>query len=528
MEHAGHGVASLGSAIGDQARCCGKGAFNGDPGPSTATRDISSSRTIGRADTGPHGAPVLGLAPYLGLGHGTRPRIPMTQPAEPAAIQRRPLFTGASLSAASQVATAATGALVSVVLARLLGPAGLGDYNLLLSLVVVLLAVGTIGLDFGLSYAVARNEWSPRDALAQTQFVGLMLGLCALAVGVVMYHATQKTVFSSIDEAEILLALACLPFALTTQLAGALALAIDRYEIAALVPSLQSGLTLVLTAILAPLLGLKGALAGFLAAYLLSALVLFIVNVRGVGPPTSDWLSATWPRCRSAIRFGFGLSLTSALWLVIQRLDLFLLSAFVSSAVLGQYALAFSITTAQLLLPRALGQVLLPRIARLGAASEADQRAVTMKSLRHGVLLVTLTALVMAALLPLTPLVFGDQFGATVPLAEVLVPGVAAAGLISVMSPALAGHGRPRLVTRLGILGLLIAGLFYGVLIPLFEAWGAAIASSVAYLLIAATYATALHRYGVVQKPSDWRPSREELHDYRDLSRALVRRIRSV
>jgi antigen flippase len=418
--------------------------------------------------------------------------------------------------------------VISVVLARLLGPSGLGDYNLLLSLVVVLLAVGTLGLDFGLSYAVARNEWSPKQALAQSQFAGLCLGLCALGVGSVTYLATRNTVFSGIDETEVLLALACLPFALTTQLAGALALAVDRYEIAALVPCLQSGLALVVTAVLAPLLGLEGALAGFLLAYLLSAVVLLIANVRAVGLPPPNWVEATWARCRSAVRFGFGLSLTSALWLVIQRLDLFLLSAFVSSTVLGQYALAFSITTAQLLLPRALGQVLLPRIARLGTASEKDQRTVTTKSLRHGVLLVTLTALGMAALLPLIPLVFGDQFGATVPLAEVLVPGVAAAGLISVMSPALVGHGRARQVTRLGVLGLLLAGVLYGIFIPLFEAWGAAFASSAVYLLIAAIYASALHRTGVVQSPSDWRPSREELNDYRTLGRALGRRMRSA
>src|SRR4051812_42985491 len=159
----------------------------------------------------------------------------MNQPAEPAAASRRPLFTGASLSAASQVATAATGAVISVVLARLLGPSGLGDYNLLLSLVVVLLAVGTLGLDFGVSYAVARDEWSARSALAQTQLAGLFLGLLGNAAGAVVYLATRATIFSGIQPMEVVLALACLPFAVTTQLAGALALAIDRYEISALV-----------------------------------------------------------------------------------------------------------------------------------------------------------------------------------------------------------------------------------------------------------------------------------------------------
>src|SRR3954471_17658367 len=82
---------------------------------------------------------------------------------------RRPLFAGASLSAAAQVCTALTGALVGLLLARMLGAPGLGSYNLLISFMVLLLSAGTLGIDFGVSYLVSRLEWAPAEAVRQIQ-----------------------------------------------------------------------------------------------------------------------------------------------------------------------------------------------------------------------------------------------------------------------------------------------------------------------------------------------------------------------
>ena len=131
------------------------------------------------------------------------------------------------------------------------------------------------------------------------------------------------------------------------------------------------------------------------------------------------------------------------------------------------------------------------------------------------------TALLLAALLPLAPLVFGSGFQSTVGYGEILVPGAAAAGLISVMSPVLVGHGNARSVTRIGLAGLGASIWLYAALIPTLHAWGAAIASTVAYLSIAGCYAWAVARLGVVGRLSDWAPSRAELEDYRGLGRAV-------
>jgi O-antigen/teichoic acid export membrane protein len=438
----------------------------------------------------------------------------------PGERKRRPLFAGASLSAAAQICTALTGALVGLLLARTLGPSGLGSYNLLVSLMVLLVAAGTCGVDFGASFLVSRREWSPAEAARQIQVGALILGVAAFAMGCVVFLAGRSTVFAHLDLSDVLLLLSCLPFAISMQITASLAVAVEKYELAAAGPAVQSAISLILVAVLASSFGLTGAVGGFVGSYIFTGIGLARRMPRGLGPAPRDWPRSVVRMLRRAGGFGFGVSLTNALGQLVQRVDLFILSAFVSAATLGKYSLAFGLTSVQLLLPRALGQVILPRVASLGLDA-GDQHAVAQKGLRHAVILTTGTALVMAVLLPLVPLLYGKDFGATVPLAEALVPGVAVAGLTSVMAPLLVAHGFPKDVTALGVGGLAIACCFYASLIPLFGAWGAAVSSTISYVILGLLYAWALRRRRVVDALSDWLPRRADFRDYTSLARGL-------
>ena len=437
---------------------------------------------------------------------------------------RRPLFAGASLSAAAQFCTALTGALVGLLLARLLGAPGLGSYSLLISFMVLLLSAGTLGIDFGVSYLVSRLEWGPADAIRQIQVAAAVLGAATFGVGYAIFIAGRSTFFEHVSSSDVLLLLACLPFAISLQATASLAIALDRYELGAAGPAVQSVISLILIAILAVPFGLTGAVCGFVGSYVVTDVGLTARAVRTFGRARNGWIRDSLRRLRAAVRFGFGVSLTNALGQLVQRVDLFVLSAFVSAATLGKYSLAFGLTSVQLLLPRALGQVVLPRVAALGRADQEDQQSVTRKSLRHAVLLAGGTALLVAAAMPLVPLIYGSGFRLTVPLAEILVPGVAVAGTTSVMAPLLVAHGHPRDVTVLGLGGLAISGALYAALIPSFGAWGAAVASTLSYIAVGGSYGLALLHRNVVSSPADWLPGRSDVMDYVALAHVLRER----
>src|SRR3954452_19103585 len=77
----------------------------------------------------------------------------------------RPMTGGVVMGAASRVTVAVTGALTTIFVARLLGPEGAGGYAIALTVVLVMTAVCSLGIEHGIVYYVASGRWPARDAL---------------------------------------------------------------------------------------------------------------------------------------------------------------------------------------------------------------------------------------------------------------------------------------------------------------------------------------------------------------------------
>ena len=279
----------------------------------------------------------------------------------------RPLRSGALLMAASQVATAGTGFLTAIAIARLLGPDGIGDYTIALWLLTLMGAVMSLGLEQGLAWSVSAGRWAPRSAFVQSQLAALALGLigAAIAVGV---RLVAPGAFGGLSVVLVLLTAAAVPFLLSFSYSRWLAVTADRYEAFVAPLPLVSTLTLVLAAGLAIPWEETGMVVGLLAANVLTAAVAFVTAARGLppkaaAPPDDHGLAPL----REATKFGVRANVGTALQFINYRIDLFVLSAVTSSAQLGLYAAAVSVTSVMFLAPQTLAQVVFPRVAALSA-----------------------------------------------------------------------------------------------------------------------------------------------------------------
>ena len=161
------------------------------------------------------------------------------------------------------------------------------------------------------------------------------------------------------------------------------------------------------------------------------------------------------------------------------RLDFVVLSALTGPSVLGIYAIASKFAELTKVLGMALTYVLYPQFARAGR-SKAAERA---KRLLPKAALLTAGAVVplfFAAGL-LIPAVYGSEFeGASTP-ARILLLGLAFEGVAGVITAFLYGAGRPGLYSLAMGAGLVATVALDVLLIPRYEAVGAAAASAVAY-----------------------------------------------
>jgi len=446
--------------------------------------------------------------------------------------QHRPLAGGAAMSAAGRVTTAVTGAATTIFVARLLGPGGAGGYAIAQSLILVGMVATTLGVEHGIAYYVSSGRWRARSAYRSAQRVALVSGVAGAALGVVL-RVLFPAPFDGLTIATTAVACGALPFTLSWFYGTSIAVATDRYEAFALPPALQSALAMALVAVLAALEGLPGAVAGFALAHVLTAAVSQAMMRRGLTHHPKPHDEA--PRdtgepghLRRAIRFGIKGYAANALQIVNYRADLFVLAAFATAADVGHYAVAVAVTQVLWLLPGALNDVLFPRIAalsaRAGTASGEEARAlVETKSLRHVVLIVGVSMLVLAAALVLLVVpVYGPDFRPAIGLGLILLPGVAAIGLSGTLTATIVGRGHPGYSLAITLITTPLTLALYLLLIPALDATGAALASTASYLATFLLAAVFYHRATGTSVLPRLVPTRSELADYRALAPAVV------
>jgi O-antigen/teichoic acid export membrane protein len=447
---------------------------------------------------------------------------------DPAARSPRPLRGGAVMTAAGKVGVTAVGAVTTIAIARLLGPSGSGAYFVAQSLLLLLTVATTLGVEHGIVYFVSSGRWDPRSALGAALKMAAVMGLAGAVIALAVRLAVPSA-FADLPLWLVAVVVAGLPFGLAWLYVSYVALAIDRYEAYVLPPFLQAAGALVLAVSGALLYDVEGAVVGLAVSTVL------------VGIVAVAWAQRRLPRSRPAergllrraISFGVKGYAANALQLLNYRLDLFILAAVASSAAVGQYSVAFAVTSVLWLLPTALADVLYPRVAHLHARddeSAAEQlELVEAKSVRH----VTIVALASAAsvafaLVFLVKPLFGAEFAPATELGLILLPGATAIGIGGVLSSTIVGRGRPiySLYSALIVTPVTIA--LYLWLIPWLDATGAALASTISYGLSFVVASVFYYRATGRRVGPLLIPSRSELDDLRALPTAVAAWARSL
>jgi O-antigen/teichoic acid export membrane protein len=436
------------------------------------------------------------------------------------------LYTGGA-----QALNALCGALGTYVVARALGAKDTGAYAGASALLAVLLPLSALGLEVGIPYRVSQRRLSLSDAVLDVRLAALVLGLAASVVGILAWLVVPAA-FGHLELRLVILVVAALPFALLWGLTGVIALSVGRYAVAAWPPSAYAVLALLLTITLTLTDGLAGSLIAITAAQatVAAATVVWARRWRrqkhtGRAPR----LAASARRLVDAARFGFPVYVFRATQVLSDRLDLFLVIGFAGAAAGGRYGVALSLTAALLLLPRAVGMVLVPSLAELARseAAETEQLAAESRALRHLVIVNLAAGAAMAlCLVFLVPVLYGSQFAQTTVLGLILIPGMAARGLAEALSSSLAGRARHECGRRVTSVVTPSTIALYLAIIPTLHAIGAAVASTCAYSLSLLMWARFYRREITPHLAAVITPSRKELREYRALLNSLGRASR--
>ncbi len=117
------------------------------------------------------------------------------------------------------------------------------------------------------------------------------------------------------------------------------------------------------------------------------------------------------------------------------------------------------------------------------------------------------------------PLLYGSKFYDTIWLGFILLPGTLMLGVAKITGSGVSGRGHPRYALYgSGLTAALALALYFG-LIPPFDAWGAAVASSLTYVFGALLGLYFFRRVTHIGLREALIPRSEDVADYRGLFR---------
>lgn len=372
----------------------------------------------------------------------------------------------------SKILVAALGAVTSVVLARALGPIGRGSYAVAVTYASIAMLVGHLSVEQ--AHVGAWSDERRRPAIiGSARFLGVANGAWATVLAL----SLAPVVLGGLDRHVTIALAGVIPLTVVLYLNSVWVLRgmMKRVNTARVLGALVqlvllSGLALVGRLTVEAVVGVWVGVAVLHAALLL----------RGFGGSRRDVDHRTLLDLElTGARYHLGSMATFLLW----RIDVLVLAALSTNRQVGLYSLAVTIAELVYLVTDSIAQVTLPKRLEGSLAStvESSERVARLSTLAAlGV------ALALAAAAPLLiPVVYGQEFAASVPALLALTPGVVALAASKPLGAVLVRCHRPMLVSAINLAGLAVNLAVNFLLIPRFAAVGAAVASTAAYGVLA-------------------------------------------
>lgn len=243
--------------------------------------------------------------------------------------------------------------------------------------------------------------------------------------------------------------------------------------------------------------GILGALSGMLISSVFVAAVTMRLAWRAIGHPLDGEGEISLPR-RELLQFGLSSMAYAGIAMTLYSVDILLVRHFAGDQQTGLYAAAVQWSEFVWFIPIAIEGVMLQSTARLWARGQVEEITQLVSRLTRYVALTTAFLLIFVLVFSehIVTLYFGPEFeDAAVPL-QLLVPGAFAFSLARVIRPVIQARGW--VMTLLKVVGAATATnvVLNLALVPAWGAAGAAVATSVSFIGVAAVYVRLLHGEG--------------------------------
>ena len=370
--------------------------------------------------------------------------------------------------------------LAGVIIARILGPASMGIWYILLMIPSYAEPFGRFKCDIASVYYLGKGKYS----FAETYFNLIAVTLISSAAVMLFFLWQRQFIFetllkSSLSDRYLVYAMILyIPVSFINICYSYLFLAkedVVGYNLLVILPLVISTLLSVI------LLILKLGLTGLVLATLCGGIIGVCFAAHRIAKTERMFFHVNIPMLKDFFKFGSKLYLSGLvdhfqLYVSAMLVAVFLIPSAVTFYRMGQQnALLLCMITS------AVGTFLYPLVTR---ENENNGNMITIRTCRLCMLILVILAVFGAVLVkPAVLILYGKTFLPQVEPFLIILPGVVLYGASTLLSSYFLGKGKPGIVLKLSFIPLLTQLVLCTILIPRFGIIGAAISTSISYAL---------------------------------------------
>jgi O-antigen/teichoic acid export membrane protein len=402
----------------------------------------------------------------------------------------------------TRVAVLVSGLIASVLMTRILGPEGRGQYAVVVAMVGAAVAIGHCSVEQSQVYLAGRGA-NIKALTANAMVLALILGTVAAGMTALVAVVFAYPYRGALGHPALPIALLAIPVTMIVLWTNGLLILEGRTRVmnrAVLLGGLVQVALYVGMAV-----AHRFTVTTVVLAWTLATAVPLLLTLPGLRPRRVDIRIRL---AREAIGFGLRYHLSLVSFFLLLRIDVLMLGAIKDDRAVGLYALAVTLIELTNLVTDAVSTAVLQRQTSL-PLEESGRFTARVVGL-SGVLAVVAAAGLVAASPALVPLIFGADFRGSLPALFALAPGVVALAMARSAGGYLLRRNRPLVNSVIALTALGVNVALNLLLIPLWGIVGTGVASSIAYILLSGSYLTWLrHAAGV--GIGDFRPRLTEL-----------------
>ncbi|WP_224752750.1 flippase [Metabacillus arenae] len=382
-----------------------------------------------------------------------------------------------------QLASILIGFLLIIIIAKVLGPEAQGKYTLITMVPLMLQTFMNLGINSSTIYYVSKKEVDLNTAFNTNVLTGFLLSLLSVGIGSVVIILLSSTTFKEVNTDILYLALLALPFMFLMIFLQTIFQGLQNFKMfnSILVIQQTSNLLMVTIFLIVFDLGLKGAIFAFIIGYLISvSFVLYVIFYKYKMRLNLTFFSK--PYFKKSLNYGFKTHISNVMTFLNYRLDIFLIGYFINPFAVGVYSVAVSIGERLSVFSQSISTVLLPRVASLN--NEEERNYISSIVSRNMLIFITILSVIVFFLSNFIFTVIIDKdYSESALILQILLPGLAVLSIEKLLSNDLAARGKPEINMYVAFVNVGLNLILNLILIPAIGIKGAAIASTVTYLV---------------------------------------------